>query len=76
MEPTQELADAIYRDRVRRARQRPFAQKLLSGAELFEEACRRMEVGIRIQYPHLDAAGRLLLIKQRLDLLRRIRGGT
>ncbi len=76
MEPTQELVDAIYRERVLRARRRPLSQKLLSGAELFEEACRRMDAGIRMQHPDLDAAGRLALIRRRLERLRKIREAT
>jgi hypothetical protein len=74
MEPTQELVDAIYRDRVQRARRRPLNQKVLSGAELFEEAYERMEAGILMQHPGLDAAGRLDLIQRRFERLRQVRG--
>ncbi len=73
MEPTRELVDTIYRDRVERARQTPMSRKLLAGAELFEEACRRMDAGIRLQHPDLDADGRLDLIRRRLDRLRQVR---
>lgn len=76
MEPTQGLVDEIYRNRVHRARQTPMGRKLLSGAELFEEACRRMDAGIRMQHPELDAAGRLDLIRRRLARLRQIRDAT
>ena len=73
MEPTQELADAIYRDRVLRARQTPLEKKLLAGAELFDEACDRMRAGLRDENPGADTATIEELLRRRLDLLRRLR---
>jgi hypothetical protein len=72
VEPTQELADDLYRSKVRRARQTPFAEKLLSGADLFEEVYQRMAMGVRLQYPDADDTTVLDLIRRRLDRLRRI----
>lgn len=69
MKPTQELVDAIYAEKVRRARQMTFEQKFLAGAELFDFACRFAEAGIRKQFP--DADGR----KVRSELRRRLRIG-
>ena len=54
MEPTQELADDLYRQRVIRARNTPPEEKLLLGARLFDRACRIMMDGIRDEYPHAD----------------------
>jgi hypothetical protein len=73
MEPTRELIDAIYRDRVLRARRTPEAQKLLAGAELFEGACRRMADGLRDENPGADEAEIQELLHRRLALLRRLR---
>jgi hypothetical protein len=73
MEPSRELIDDIYREKVRRARRTPLAEKLLSGAELFEEACARMAAGIRMQYPDADHDAVLALMRRRLDRLRRVR---
>jgi hypothetical protein len=39
MQPTRELIDSIYRERVLRAREMPVGYKLMVGAELFDGAC-------------------------------------
>ena len=75
MEPTQELLDAIYRDRVRRARQVPPGSKLLAGGELFEQVCDRMRNGLRDENPGLDEKSIEELLGRRLGLLRRLRSG-
>lgn len=36
------LMDALFREKVRRARERPMAQKILDGARLFDENSRLM----------------------------------
>ena len=74
MEPTKEMIDAIYQERVLRARQSSIAEKLMSGADLFEEVCERMAAGIRSQYPDYDDAAVLALMRKRLERLRRIEG--
>jgi hypothetical protein len=73
MEPTQAIADAIYRDCVLRARQTPLEKKFLAGAELFEEVCDRMRAGLRDENPGADVATVEELLRRRLDLLRRLR---
>jgi hypothetical protein len=73
MEPSQELIDAIYRDRVLRARRVPLEQKFLAGAELFEGACRRMAAGLRDENPGADEDTVQELLRRRLALLRRLR---
>lgn len=54
MEPSKELLDAIYRQRVLRARAMPLEEKLLDGPRLFEMACRITRDGIRYQFPNAD----------------------
>ena len=66
------LADAIYRERVRRARAAPASQKMGWGAELFSEACDRMRAGIRAQFADADSADVERILRQRLDRLRRL----
>src|SRR5437868_128163 len=44
MEPSKELVDDIYRERVLRARRTPPEEKLLDGARLFDLSCRIMMV--------------------------------
>ena len=75
MEPTQELLDAIYRDRVQRARQVPLGKKLLAGGELFEQVCDRMRDGLRDENPGVGKETIEELLGRRLDLLRRLRSG-
>ncbi|HWE35220.1 MAG TPA: hypothetical protein VG406_01510 [Isosphaeraceae bacterium] len=73
MEPTRELADAIYRDRVLRARKRSPDEKFRAGAELFHEACQRMAAGLRMENPGVDEETIQALLVRRLDYLRRLR---
>lgn len=66
------LADAIYADKVRRARQAPMSQKMGWGAELFEEACQRMKMGIQHQFPEFDANEVEAMLRRRLNRLRQV----
>jgi hypothetical protein len=75
MEPTRELIDEIYRERVLRARQVPLEQKLLAGARLFDEVCDRMRAGLQDENPEADRATIEELLRQRLDLVRRLDSG-
>ena len=69
-----QLADAIFRDRVLRARQMPPEEKLLDGARLFDWACRITEWGIRNQHPDADDGRVAALLRARVDLQRRLEG--
>ncbi len=51
MQPTQELIDDIYREKVERARQMPFDDKLLGGLFLFANECKLAKAGLRAQFP-------------------------
>ncbi|HZV07477.1 MAG TPA: hypothetical protein VE999_20500 [Gemmataceae bacterium] len=73
MEPTQELVDSIYRERVLRARRTPLEEKLLLGPQLFEEVCGRMADGIRYQYPDADEQRVQEILQARLALYQRLR---
>jgi hypothetical protein len=72
MQPTQELVDAIFREKVLRARATPPEEKLLDGPRLFDIACRRMADGIRSQYPNADEKQVREILLQRLDIVRRL----
>jgi hypothetical protein len=72
MEPTKELANSIYRERVLRARATPIDQKFLAGAELFEDACRLNCDGIRHQNPGIDEEHVQRILRERLALARRL----
>jgi len=72
MEPTQELIDDLFRERVLRARRRPPEEKLLDGPRLFDMVCRIMKDGIRDQFPDADEARVEEILRQRLALVRRL----
>ena len=72
MEPTQELIDALYRERVLRARATPPDQKLLDSLRLFDFACRITADGIRNQYPDADEQHVREILAQRIALQRRL----
>ena len=67
-----ELADAIYRDRVRRAREMSPNQKLVDGPELFDYACRITMAGIRHQFPDASEQRVLEILCERIELQRRL----
>jgi hypothetical protein len=56
MEPTKELIDSIYRERILRARATSPEEKLLAGAQLFEDVCERMAAGLRDENLESDHA--------------------
>lgn len=72
MEPTLELIDALFRDKVRQARATPRELKLFSGIELFEFGCEIMTAGIRHQFPGIDEKGVQDKIHQRMAWSRRL----
>lgn len=71
-EPTKELADAIFRDRVLRARKTPPEQRMKDAFELYERACGLMRDGIRHQFPDADEAEVEAILRKRLKRLRQI----
>jgi len=72
MEPTQELIDDIYRERVLRARKTPLEQKILASGELFEGVCERMAAGLRDEMPGADEPTIQELLRRSLAFLRRL----
>jgi hypothetical protein len=72
MQPTPELIDAIYREKVLRARAEPLAEKLLAGPRLFSMATEWTKAGIRAQNPDADEARVLEILRQRIALKRRL----
>lgn len=73
MEPTKELADQLYRERVLRARRMSIEEKSWLGAQLFEEVCERMADGLRNEHPEADEAQIRHLLRERLRRLRQVR---
>jgi hypothetical protein len=51
MQPTKELIDELFWDKVRRARTANPVDKFFDGARLFDFVCRIMKDGIRDRFP-------------------------
>jgi hypothetical protein len=71
-EPSQELVDAIYRDKVLQARRAPLEEKFLAGPRLFDYACRITMDGIRSQHPDADERRVRAILRERLEFARRL----
>jgi len=69
---TQRLIDELYREELREARAMPAAEKILAGQRLFEAACRITLAGIRNQNPGATEEQCLEILRQRLELQRRL----
>jgi hypothetical protein len=72
MQPTKELIDELYRDKVRIARAMSPEDKLLAGARLFDRSCRIMADGIRSQFRDADECRIQQILRERLALIRRL----
>lgn len=68
-----EMADVIYREKVRRARRLPPEVKMGMGASLFAEVCGRMRSGIRHQFPGSTEADVDAILRERLERLAKVR---
>ncbi len=66
------LADAIYRDKVLRARERTMDERLRDGLECFDLSCRLMADGVRHQFKLTDEAAVWQKVRERLDIVRRM----
>jgi hypothetical protein len=72
MEPTRDLADELFHERVRRALQTPPEERLLDGPRLFDLACRIMADGIRAEHPQADEEQVQKILAERINLLRQL----
>ena len=68
----QPLIDAIFLDKVRRARRTPIGEKVLDGPRLFDQNCQLMRGAIRTQFPEFDDGQVELELRRRLAIARRI----
>jgi len=73
-EPTQQLIDELFLDKVRAARAMSPEDKLLAGPRLFERSCRIMLDGLRDENPDADDARLQDLLRERLDRWLRMEG--
>ncbi len=72
MEPSKELIDALYWERVERARRMPPDERVLVSLRLFESASRITAAGIRAQFPDADENRVQEILRERLALGRRL----
>ena len=72
MEPSKELIDQLYRERVLRARAMPPEEKVALGLRLFDRSCRIMADGIRDEFPEADEERVPEILRARLALARRL----
>ena len=66
------LADAIYQDRIGRARRQPSWQKFFDSLRLHDEVIERNKAGIRYQFPDADEARVHEILLERRARLRRV----
>lgn len=76
MEPTKELADALFRDKIRQARQTPPEVKLLDAARLFDLSCEVARCGIRAQHPNATEEEVRRHLTRRFEIARRLEATT
>lgn len=67
-----QLADAIFWDKVRRARERSPVEKLLDGPRLFDFGCEIMRSNIRAQNPNVNETEIAKLLTVRIKLGRKL----
>jgi len=72
MEPSQELIEALYRERVLAAQAMSAEEKLWAGPRLFDLSCRIMADGIRGEQPEADETMVQNILRERLALIRRL----
>lgn len=72
MEPIAELAQALFRERVERAKREDPFEKMWAGPRLFAEVCERMKDGIRWQFPQASEEEVMEILRQRIKLAERL----
>src|SRR5690242_10414787 len=70
MQPTPELIDDIYLQKVLRARATPIEEKLLEGFRLYAYACEAVRAGVRAQNPNASPEELKILIRERFERIR------
>jgi hypothetical protein len=71
---TEQLIDELYKQEVLEARAMDPGVKFFLGQQLFEAACRITLAGIQHQFPEKSEAQRMEMLRERLELQRRLEG--
>ena len=69
---TQRLIDELHREEILEARAMSAEDKIRAGQQLFEAACRVTLAGIRNQNPGISGERCLEMLRERLELQRRL----
>ena len=72
MEPTSELLDRLFLDKVEQARRMSDEEKLMAGPRLFDRVCRVMVDGIRDQFPDATEEQVQQILRDRLAIAKRL----
>jgi len=72
VKPTRELVDELFREKVHRARRMSIEERVRAAGDLFDEVCDRMRDGIRWQFPDADEARVEAILRERLEIARRL----
>jgi hypothetical protein len=72
MESIKELADALYREEVERARRMSPEEKFWAGPRLFDMACEVTKAGIRHQHPEASEDEVRRILRERLALAEKL----
>jgi hypothetical protein len=72
MEPTQEMVDELFRERIRRGGDTPPDQKILDSLRSFDLSCRLMDDGIRHEFPDADDAEVRRIRSERINRIRKL----
>ena len=72
MEPSPELAAALWREEIDDARRLTVSQRLELSGNLFDSACQVTLSGIRAQHPGISDEQAMHLLRERLELGRRL----
>jgi hypothetical protein len=70
--PSPRLIDELFRDKVRASRNMSDEERFLAGPRLFDYACRIALDGIRCQFPDATEEEARQILRQRLELARRL----
>ena len=66
------LADALYRERVLRARRTPPEERVLEGPRLFDYACTVTLAGLRSELPEASEPELRQALRRRLEIARKL----
>jgi hypothetical protein len=76
MEPTKELLDTLWRDKVEAAKRMPIEEKIAAGPRLYDTALKIMKAGIAAQNPGASPEELERELDRRLAIADRLEGRT